>query len=322
MQTLMVSIKWCEEVERTIFHPAEYVNKKVHSGISCLVAPHCCTPAWLTDPICYVIKKKKIKDAWNEVVTELLSISHDLSPSEALIKCIEHHINPIAGLTLASDVGPIAAELGLWINAAYEAAQPIPGDFKEKLGELARNECYGFNTDNVDEARWLPSDHPLASRLWFPNYGFSRVLAETFYNLIIIDSGWNAWSHCQALSLWAHELVHINQYSKLGLSLFLQSYILDYLIFRDHDTMEFEKLPLEIQARVEAECLAGSPQSFATAEPPLFKRNKQVVDAVQSEIEKLNSTGEVLLADDGEICFLSPEAEEKLRLATALIVKS
>lgn len=313
----MVAVTWCEDVLKTIIHPPEYTLVKVHSSVSCLLQPHCCTPAWVVDPVCYVLKKRKIKDAWNEVVSVRECQTHDLSPREALVKWFVSSINPIPGLALPGGPTPLANELGAMITVAYEAAQPIPTEHKAKLFELANEGSYGFNAINVETARWLYSSHSLAEPLWLGNYGAS-IDGETLYNLILINSSCSSWDYCSFMALFAHELVHVNQYNLLGFEQFLQAYITEAPRgYRDPKAMELEKKAYDTQSRAKSYCVSNPPSGFIQPQDSLCDVNRLVVAKIQAAIDDLVARGEIILDDENEISYLSRKAEQELKLLVA-----
>jgi hypothetical protein len=299
MTTTTVSI--CEEIETIINHPAEYIQEKVRRhGISCFFLPHCCTPAWVLSPECYVLEWVKTKDPWTEVVKTLTCSDYQLTIEEAFKKWLVNLVNPIPGLRIIT--GDLSQLFALYIGAAYEAAEPIPTDCMPELLRYAESGNHRFSIDNVHNARWLKSTHSLASPLW-PG---GSTIAITFYNLIIISESLLNESFCQRLSIWAHELVHVNQYNLMGWDRFLQEYLTWGLAVKYED-IPVEAIAFDIQAKVLSECLSR-PQPLAFIPEGSFSDKYHQIINLISELEV---SGDVVVVN-GDITQITESGKEEL----------
>lgn len=239
----------CQEFEDVIVHPADGQWEKVkRDGISCLVFPHCCSPAWVLSPDCYFKNWVTTGEPWEEIVPYWTCEDYSLTREEAFWKWIQSLSNPL------TEVGIIPGDLfdifALYVAAAYEIAAPIPDDMKHELRHVVNEGECNFTEQNIESARWLSASHAMARRIW-PG---GDVLAITYYNLIIVSEELLERTGCAAVSRpWAHELAHVFQYEAMGTDLFLETYLAQGLV-RDWEDISQEQTALECDANALAAC--------------------------------------------------------------------
>lgn len=234
----------CEETEEIILHPVTYAKDKVKKkGLSSLFLPHCFTPAWVLSPECYAWKWVKKEDAWEEVKKTFTCKDYTFSVEEAFKKWLWGMGDPVPGFHIIPD--DLTALFGVYIGAAYEVADPLPKDVKDELKYLANKDRYQFTVTNIEQTRWLRSDHVLAKRIW-PG---RDIAAITYYNLIIMSPYGLELEGCDEVALWAHELVHVHQYNQLGWDNFLSEYLKEGVNGYDNMLIEIEARNIENFAR-------------------------------------------------------------------------
>ena len=301
----MPTISWCEEIALTIQHPAEYVTEKVKKhGVSCFLLPHCCTPAWVTDPACYVLRRRKISDAWDEIKNVLKCENYQLTAQEAFQKWLINTLKPIPGFNIIEGGPGIAELLGLYVATAYDVARTVPDTIKPGLNDLAADGSFIFTNKDLDNARWLPASHELAKPLWPGTYD-QEFTAITYYNLIIIKDSFLETPYCNMLSTWAHELVHVHQYNLLGWENFLSLYITSSAVLTYEGT-PIEKIAYEVDRRVFSRCQSNPAN--------LININHDKRNRIENLISDLSSRGEIYLDQDGEIIHISSGAEGEIKL--------
>jgi hypothetical protein len=233
-------------------------------------------------------------------VKTLTCSDYQLTIEEAFKKWLVNLVNPIPGLRIIT--GDLSQLFALYIGAAYEAAEPIPTDCMPELLRYAESGNHRFSIDNVHNARWLKSTHSLASPLW-PG---GSTIAITFYNLIIISESLLNESFCQRLSIWAHELVHVNQYNLMGWDRFLQEYLTWGLAVKYED-IPVEAIAFDIQAKVLSECLSR-PQPLAFIPEGSFSDKYHQIINLISELEV---SGDVVVVN-GDITQITESGKEEL----------
>lgn len=300
-QTTTVTI--CQEIEEVVLHPAEYVQEKVRKqGVSCLFLPHCCTPAWVAFPECYVLQWVKKRDAWEEIIKTFTCEDYELSIEDALKAWLRNLMDPVPGFRLAT--GGLTELFGAYIGAAYEVSDPIPEDIRNFLVGLDNDIDAPYSEANVNQARWLPSNHPLAQRIW-PG---GTVLGITYYNLIIVSDAFFAGSFCENASQWAHELVHVHQYNEMGWEQFLSRYLQDGMVNQWSDIL-FEQQAILFEGQALEHCLDSS--SLAQPPQPLQQAFMEKYRQLTALLLAMEDVGEIQI-DNGVIRFASPAAEHKL----------
>lgn len=252
------TVSICEETESVITHPATYVQEKVaRHGVSCILLPHCCTPAWVLDPACYVLQWAQESDPWNEVVATFTCSDYSFSPEEAFAKWLQNFYEPVPGFHIfPSDVANV---LGTYVSTAFAAASPIPDNAKSMLHYMVKHSKAPFSDGDIDGARYLLSNHPLAKPLWIdgPN-------AITYYNLIIVRADFFSADFCDPqVRVWAHEMVHVHQYNVLGWNTFLETYLVEGM--KGYSNISYEAQAKAYEGRAVLSCVMR--QSPVTVTP-------------------------------------------------------
>lgn len=293
----------CQEIEEVIFHPAEYVQEKVKKqGVSCLFFPHCCTPAWPAFPECYVIQWIKKRDAWEEIVKTFTCEDYSFSIEDAFKAWLRNLLIPVPGFKVIPE--ELTDLFGTYIGAAYEAANAIPEDIRNELIRLDNDIGAPYSEANVNQARWLSSDHVLAQRIW-PG---GDVLGITYYNLIIVSDAFFDGSFCENASMWAHELVHVHQYNEMGWNQLLTKYLADGMVQQWSD-IQFEQEAILFEGQALENCLGTQIQIAPVS--PLQQAGIQKFRQMMDLLQAMEQLGEIQI-DNGVIRFNSPEAERKL----------
>ncbi len=295
--SVTTTVTVCEEIEELIVHPAEYAQEKVkRQGVSCLFLPHCCTPAWVTFPECYVLQWVKKRDAWEEIKKTFTCQDYTLSIEDAFERWLRNLNDPVPGFRIIT--GDLTELFGIYVSAAYEVADPIPDEFIDELKRLARKNSYPFSVANVNQARWLKSDHPLARRIW-PGGDTQGI---TYYNLIIVNDSFFNQTFCGNVSYWVHELVHVHQYNQIGWDQFLERYLSDGMVHQWADIW-FEQEAIIVEGQALADCISRPRVVQAgpmTIEQAFSKNYAYVVNLISS----LEESGEITV-ENGIIINMS-----------------
>jgi hypothetical protein len=304
--TTTVSI--CQETEDVIVHPATYVQQKVkRGGISCFLLPHCCTPAWVLDPVCYAFTWIQDKNAWDEVVKTITCEDYSLSPEEAFAQWLQNFTDPVPGFTIVpSEVG---TAFGTYVSTAMDAASPLPDDVKKTLKYLVQHADAPFSTANIEQARYLSASHVLAKPLW-PGESGGRY-AITYYNLIIVKPDFFTADHCTQVWRFAHELVHVHQYNVLGWQPFLEKYLLEGM--KGYENNSFEEEARAYEGAAAAGCFRSKISvtvGGVSQTPVVGTEAKQ--KAFSSAIAEQARKGAITL-EKGAITKISPDALSILR---------
>jgi hypothetical protein len=336
-----VAVNICEEVETSITHPAEYTRQKIkRHGLSALFFPHCFTPAWITDPQCYVVKNVKVKNAWTEIKKTFNCKDYQLSPEEAFTKWLVNNFVPFDAFHAPTHI--LTETLGAYVSAAMVVAQPLPPDIINELRQTAQQERGPFTLDNLNTAKWIHANRNEAKILWPGTYNVKEMNAITYYNLIIVNDEFLQGliydrdlkkvrpDECQRRANWAHELTHVRQYNLLGWEPFLISYVTEGLLkggTKSHDALTREKEAIAVEQSIERTCLATivklSPlrpnvieirprgiKDTPVVEPAPDPSSK--ITAIEAEIQKMVEEGVVTVEDD-TIVRGQEEAERRLR---------
>ena len=331
-----VAVNICEEVERSFYHPAEYVKQKVKKHVvSAFFFPHCFTPAWVTDPACYVMQSVKAKDAWTEVKKTLSCKDYQLSPQEAFTKWVINNFLPFGAFNAPTQV--LTDTLGAYVSAAMAVAQPLPPDIVTALTPTAGQAGAPFTMENLNSAKWIHANRPEAKILWPGTYNVKDMNAITYYHLIVVNDDFLRGivivnkepkpDECQRRANWAHELTHVRQYNLLGWEPFLISYVTEGLKnggTKSHDSLSREKEAIAVEQSILRACMvkifplqpsvqAIRPRGIdgAPAEEPVADPVAKM-EAIEAEIKKMADEG-VITLEDGAIVRGQEEAEKRLK---------
>ncbi len=333
-----VNVTICDEVELLTTHPAEYALEKIkRGGLSCLAHPVCCTVGWPLDPFCYIEKWVLRQNAWDEIGATFTCQEQDLDAETVWRRMVTNLSDPVPGF----DVFPteaISTLLGGYVQELYKRGRTVPTDVRGKLNEISISMTLPFSMTDVDNVRWVPASDRTA-RIIFP----SSAIAITYYDLIIVDE--SAFAPvgttearftnpnddlCARTALWAHEMVHVEQYHRAGWNNFLNQWALDVIqAFGDID--HYNRLATEAPAfqvmqevfnlclRVDDIFTILTPRREAIRAKALTLKRlnewKKTRDSEwkkrQPEISKLQDEGELTVIA-GRIVDISDRAKEEL----------
>jgi hypothetical protein len=123
-----------------VTHPAEYMQEKVkRGGISCLLLPHCCTPAWVISPECYVLKTVLKRDARDEIVNTYTCKNYSVTAKGAFKKWLGNLVSPAAAIGFSLITGGVDQVFKAYLVAAAAAATPLPSNIATEMSALVRS---------------------------------------------------------------------------------------------------------------------------------------------------------------------------------------
>jgi CARDB len=307
-----VTVSICEEAEIIVTHPADYVQEKVRrNGISCLILPHCCTPAWVVSPDCYVLQWVKKRNAWQEIKTTYTCNDFTMTAEEAFQRWLGHLASPATAVGFSFATGGIDQLFKAYLTAASAVAKPLPSDIKTELEQLVQAGAVPFTANDISNVKYLESDHPLGQRL-FPGGARNAI---TFQNLVIVDKDdylrkpTTSDERCARLKEWAHEMTHVHQYNQYGFDVFVQRYI-------EQSSPGYRNMPLEAEAfaieeKIGRECRASSYTSLKGYNP--LRPGGRISSQLLSDLETAINVRKASLNPDGSLKSIEPRTLQQFK---------
>jgi hypothetical protein len=232
----------CTESVSTINHPAQYVRRMIKKCRSVFLTPHCCGPTWRTHPECYVLRRRRISSAWQEIVhkKECDTQSLEVGFKEFMSRRLDPRLQlPEAKTFMAFIEVMVAAQMG--------DGKPLPNRVTRKLYRYLEQYDLHFAKQDVGNARYVGYGlNPLSPK----SYGQSQD-TMTWGNLIVAGPGLLSAKGCLELATWAHELVHVRQYRDMGFYTFQTAYLSDRAAYKDKAA---EREAYKIEAEVVRIC--------------------------------------------------------------------
>jgi hypothetical protein len=313
-QTQNATVSLCEEAEIVLTHPAEYLQEKVkRKGLSCLFLPHCCTPAWVLSPSCYVMQTVLKRNAWQELVNTMTCKNYSLTAKDAFEKWLGNLFSPGAAIGFTLLTGSLDQVFKAYLIAANAAASPLPNDVSTELRRLVAAGAVPFTQLDINNVKQLAADHALAKPL-FPG---GPADAITYHNLIIarpsvfLQKPTAAAPRCRWLAAWAHELTHVHQYNQFGFDAFITTYLDEGQ--KGYENISFEAEAYAVDAKVERDCRVGISHTRFTARQPIMTVvSASSLPSFSTELTRLVKTNEAVLNPDGSIQSIAPAAMSAL----------
>lgn len=165
------------------------------------------------------------------------------APNPAAIPEMLRNLPQDVGQALLNPTGSqLAAAIRYSAAQARFGAHPIPPDIKRSLATY-------IATDILDKAVWTIFDpQRISLDSFIMKNHLANVSAVTLDNVIVFRHSFYATT--EGLPLWAHELVHVMQYSNMGVEAFANLY--------SYNSQELENPAYEMQHRVENDVANGS----------------------------------------------------------------
>lgn len=245
------SIDICTQTATLVNHPAQFVIETIKKGgLICAAIVMCCSPLWVTNPVCYVTRRKNLRDAFTETIRTVKCEPKALV--QGLKDFVGQRFTPtgiIASPTLLTAYdGAISANIG--------TGHKLPGNVENALKRVLVRPDIPFNKEDVERARWKKRSDPAAAPL-FPEavVDGETMWAITHRDLIIVNTDIVLGSDCQRYAKWAHELTHVAQYRKDGQLFFVDRYLRERLTGSYRDiSYEREAYAVEALMRTLHQC--------------------------------------------------------------------
>lgn len=223
----------CTQVVTVINHPAQYMSERIKKGgIRCFLQPQCCTPLWLTNPVCYVYENKRIKEAFTETKNEMQCNTRAVA--DGVKEFVAKMTNPLFILS-----PQLFTAYRTYVDATGVVAKELPDDVKKMMQLLVGRGGIPFNHQQIERARWVGSDEPLGFGLLPPGDSYVAMVHK---DLIVVAPAMQNATGCYKYALWAHELTHVFQNERDTAEGFTRGYVLQA------SQHPYEKRPYEIEA--------------------------------------------------------------------------
>lgn len=242
--------------------------KCVDYSLICVATPQCCIPgACLVDPLCVTMK----------VATETMELFSqgeiycDFSPQDAVDRWLRREV--LLGVDLLT--GPplldtLLAVVDANIAALSAGSRPLSDSTKAELRKLAAplSGDGSYSSGDIERVRFVPASYGNAAMFLRDKVGITLgdlvVLRDDLFQALFDaastlesfqwDASWGRWGrpglgYAIALSVAAHELIHVAQYRRYGANEFRTTYIIDALV-NDYDGSAYEAEAYQFQADI------------------------------------------------------------------------
>jgi len=231
----------CQDVVNFVDHQALTVDEKVRKGgikckgVALAALPHCCLPGWEADPMCYVLNKKTLKDAWQETIHTT--------------QCPQHVMKAVQEVTLTV-TNPTTAVLPVdwfelykqYVDVTAVTASPLPSDVTQRLKRIVGKAGILWSQQDLDGARYVRASDARGKPLFPGTYGKKDIAGITHGKLIVIADSAVDDQTCNKYAIFAHELTHVWQNRRDGENCFASKYLADATHYPYRD------IPYEAQA--------------------------------------------------------------------------
>ena len=240
LRSAWADVSVCEDVVSLVDHPAEYVTEKVkREGLTCILHGTCCTPYWVTDPICYALENRLSRAPWKETVHKIQCSQQDAAT--AIRELILNFVNPTSFV-----LGPLGQDLydlyRTYVESAEIVASPLPPDVVLRLSRLLGKPGIVWSAEDLYGAKYISASDAKGALLFPGTYGNHAANAITHGNLIVIEDDVLTDTSCEKYAVFAHELTHIYQNRRDGVNTFVTKYLIDAA---QHS---YEEIPYEVEA--------------------------------------------------------------------------
>jgi hypothetical protein len=257
---------------------------------------------WVINPVCYIIEKKKIKDAWTE--TKRFTQCRRESLDTGLREFINAWTNPTAAATFLLTPQFLGSYRN-YVDALAGQGRRLPDDIQRMLAALVQRGIVPFSLVDIQNTRWLNDSDEAVKPLSPRQLGIKDVLAIVHGSLIVITPEMAAARNCKRIALWAHEVTHVYQNRILGANAFTARYL-------SEARNGYENISFERQAHAVEDSVSSPPICDLMGFPPVLPRPPLTIVCSAATI-KSNSSQYFQFRRVGSDCGSDHNAIWKLR---------